>query len=31
LAGTNALAIIPQGKTTIQAGETVEVLTGLPL
>ena len=31
LAGTNALAIIPQGKTTIQAGETVEVMTGLPL
>ncbi|MCA2506770.1 MAG: molybdopterin molybdotransferase MoeA [Microcystis sp. M54BS1] len=31
LTGTNALAIIPQGKTTIQAGETVEVLTGLPL
>lgn len=26
LAGTNALAIIPQGKTTIQAGETVEVM-----
>jgi molybdopterin molybdotransferase len=31
LAGTNALAIIPQGKTTIQAGETAEVMTGLPL
>lgn len=31
LTGTNALAIIPQGKTTIQAGETVEVMTGLPL
>ena len=26
LAGTNALAIIPQGKTTIQAGKTVEVM-----
>jgi molybdopterin molybdotransferase len=26
LAGTNALAIITQGKTTIQAGETVEVM-----
>jgi molybdopterin molybdotransferase len=26
LAGTNALAIIPQGKTNIQAGETVEVM-----
>jgi len=26
LAGTNALAIIPQGKTTIQAGETLEVM-----
>ncbi len=26
LAGTNALAIIPQGKTTIQAGETAEVM-----
>lgn len=26
LTGTNALAIIPQGKTTIQAGKTVEVM-----
>jgi molybdopterin molybdotransferase len=26
LAGTNALAIIPQGKTTIQAGEMVQVM-----
>ena len=26
LTGTNALAIIPQGKTTIQAGETAEVM-----